>query len=475
MAEKKTSKGKRSVLVLNSDSFRWDNLTVHGGKDILTPNIDALAAKSVIFENAYAGSYPTLPNRTDVFLGTWTFPNLDWGPLDRKALTLAEAVASGGAATYLEIDCPHMVNKGNYFERGFQSYNFVRGHEGDALAPLPLVEKMPIPGDPLKYRQPTKPVQQHQANMVYRNRKNDEDYLMAVVARQAVKDLEYMGDRQFFMWVDMFDPHEPHDAPRHYFDLYYPEYDGVIYIIPIYGECDRYTKDELRAIKAAYLAEVTMVDAWIGFILGQLKGLGLEDNTIIVFTSDHGLAYGDHGQTGKNFSPLFANIARIPLLISTPEMRAAGRGTGSAGKGRKVSQLAQPVDLMPTILEAMGIAAPAGLAPEGVSLMPIVEGKSLKTRDAAFTGAYIKGPNSNTPGGHLRVSTKQWSLIFPPIRDGKRAKPMLFDLTKDPAELNNVIAKNMKVAMDLYKEYLKFFKKANRTGEAPHVPSPDSF
>ena len=305
--------GKLNVLVLNSDSFRRDNLTVHGGTDIETPHLDALADQSMIFENAYAGSYPTLPHRTDAFLGTWTFPNSGWGPLDREAPTLAEVISGAGADTFLQIDCPHMVKQGMYYERGFKAWHWVRGHENDNLAPKSLAEKMPIPGDPKKYRQPVWPVQQHQANQVVRGRRCDEDYSMAEVARRAVEMLRHLKDGQFFMWVDMFDPHEPFDPPQHYFDKYYPGFDGVLYTVPVYGRCDCYSKEELAAIRAAYLGEVSMVDTWIGYVLNAVIDLGLDDNTVIVFTSDHGLCYGDHGFTGKNFAPLYANVSRIPF------------------------------------------------------------------------------------------------------------------------------------------------------------------
>ena len=460
------AKTKMNVLVLNSDSFRWDNLAVHGGAHAHTPNIDALAECSVVFENAYTGSYPTLPHRTDSFLGTYAFPNLGWGPLDREAPTLAEVISNSGADTFLEIDCPHMVKQGNWYERGFGAWRWVRGQENDPLAPRALVEKMPVPGDAKKYRQPVWPVQQHQANQIVRGRKRDEDYSMAAVARYAIEDLRYMKDKQFFMWVDMFDPHEPFDPPQHYFDMYYPGFKGVLYTVPVYGKCNCYSPAELKAIRAAYLGEATMVDHWIGYVLKQLKKLGLDENTVIVFTSDHGLCYGDHGYTGKNFAPLYGNVARIPLLISTPGMRAKR-------KSRRVKELVQPVDLMPTILDAMGIKPPKNWKGAGVSLVPFLNGKTVKTRGAAFSGQYPSPPNPNTPGSHLRVSTREWALIYPPCIGTRRDKPMLFNIKKDPGETKDVLKQNIKVAKNLYAKYVKFFKEHNVTGEDVPNPSPE--
>lgn len=459
------AKRHTSVLVISSDSFRWDNLTVHGGTHVHTPNLDALAKQSVVFEEAYAGSYPTIPNRTDIFLGTWTFPNQDWAPLNSDEPALAQVLADAGVATHLELDCPHMVNLGSFFERGFQSWNWVRGQENDAFAPAPLVESMEPPGVMEKYRLPIQAMKRHMASCVFRGRRRDEDYSMAVVARNAINVLEHFAKGgQFFMWVDMFDPHEPFDPPRHYFDLYYPGYKGVVYEIPVYGKCDCYTKSELAAIRAAYLGEATMVDHWIGRVLGALKPLGLDESTVVVFTSDHGLAYGDHGQTGKNISLMYANIARIPLLISTPEMRARGRS-------RRVKQLVQPVDLMPTILDAMGVKRPTG---DGVSLKPFLAGESVRTRDAAFTGSHVGATHPLRPGGHLRVSTQKWALVFPPEIAGERERPMLFDLTNDPGETRNVIKSHPKLAKDLYGKYVLFFETYGEQGADAPVPSPEA-
>jgi len=460
---------RRNVVVINSDSFRRDNLTAYGGTEAITPNLDALAGRSVVFEEAYCGSYPTLPNRTDVFLGTWTFPNSHWEPLARDEPCLAGVLSDAGISTFFELDCPHMVNEGRHYERGFKVWRWVRGQEIDAVAPPSLVKQMELDGEIGKIRAPAIKTQIHIANRRYLKIVNEQDYFMAQVARHAVDDLEFIEPgEQFFMWVDMFDPHEPFDAPRRYFDLYYPGYKGPIYANPIYGRSNVYSKSELRAIRAAYLGEATMVDHWIGYLLTSLKSMGLEENTVVIFTSDHGLNTGDHGWTGKNCSPFYSNIARVPLFISTPETRAKGRPS-------RVSLAVQPVDLMPTILDVMGVRRPRQWRGEGVSLAPLLEGKSIQTRDVAVTGMYPGVWGADERYTPLRVSTKEWALIFPRDFQDLSVRPMLFNQIDDPGENVNLISRNMKTATQLYEQYREFYQAYSKTGGTPPVRPPDSF
>ena len=143
------------------------------------------------------------------------------------------------------------------------------------------------------------------------------------------------------------------------------------------------------------------------------------------------------------------------------------------GKCRKVRQLVQPVDLMPTILDTMGIPAPDEWHGEGVSLAPFLQGETVRTRGAAFSGQPPVSPNPNTPGGHLRVSTREWALIYPPDIGGKREAPLLFNVKDDPGEEHNVIEEHPDIADALYRKYCKFFTAYNRAGEPVPLPPPD--
>jgi hypothetical protein len=103
--------------------------------------------------------------------------------------------------------------------------------------------------------------------------------------------------KDFFLWIDTFDPHEPWDPPQHYIDLYDPGYKGRVFESPTYGLRKKMgiTDRELKHIRARYAAEVTMVDTWFGRLIGKLEALGILDETIVIFTSDHGTQFDGPG------------------------------------------------------------------------------------------------------------------------------------------------------------------------------------
>ena len=211
-----------------------------------------------------------------------------------------------------------------------------------------------------------------------------------------------------------------------------------------------------------------MVDRWVGHILDQLKFSGLDENTVVIFTSDHGYALGDNnGYTGKNAFQLYNCLARIPLLVSLPEMRANGYGSQSA-------HLVQPIDITPTILEAMGIAPVEGMTLDGMSLLQIAKGEKMETRDISVTGTYAqKSLGTSQLGNNIRINTKDYSLLFPPQIAGRPQPHALLYRFSDVKEENNIINDNMDVAMELYERYKEFYYKNNRTGEEMTLISPE--
>ena len=180
------------------------------------------------------------------------------------------------------------------------------------------------------------------------------------------------------------------------------------------------TEEELQHTLALYAGEVTFVDKWVGVLIDRIKELGLYDNSLIMFTSDHGAPFGEHGIVRKARPWNYEELAHIPWLIRHPE---------GLGSGKRFSSFVQPPDLMPTVLDALGVSKEltlAYLAPvqhtfpqdiaireidvrlTGSSLLPILAGESERIRDFAVTAHY---------GAQWSIRTEEWSYTNCLLRD----------------------------------------------------------
>lgn len=205
---------------------------------------------------------------------------------------------------------------------------------------------------------------------------SDEEQTDGMIATETIKLLEEKKDEPFFIAAGFFRPHTPFVAPKKYFDLYPLE----TIRLPYTPEGDRddiptaafahnnpvphYSLDELTCRKAlqAYYACVSFVDAQVGRMLDALQRLGLEDNTIVVFWSDHGYHLGEHGGVWQKRT-LFEQGARAPLIIRAPR---------AAGNGQACPRIVEFVDLYPTLVDLAGLPAPPGQKLAGRSLRPLL-------------------------------------------------------------------------------------------------------
>lgn len=241
--------------------------------------------------------------------------------------------------------------------------------------------------------------------------------------------------KPFLLWVDFFDVHEPWDPPEYLVQRYdRPGYTGPPMIHPNYGPASVYSKRELENLKAHYAAELYLVNKWIGHVLAKIEELSLFDDTIVVFTSDHGMLLGEHNRTGKSnihpdddrVWPLYEELAHIPLMIAAPGVKG----------GRRIKELTQSVDLLPTFLDLCKAKKP-GRKMHGHSLRPLLRGRGARwPRRNAFSSTFIRN-------GGPTVTDKRWSYIAYGERDGK---PELYDLRSDPGQKRNVVRKERSVA-----------------------------
>ena len=472
-----------NVILIVSDTFRWDNLGCYGKSWVQTPNLDAFAEEAVVFGHTYATSFPTIPNRHDIFTGKCTFTYAEWAPLPRNENILPQILRQAGYVTQLILDTPHMLANGSNFDRGFDGWQWIRGQENDRYMTSPREVK--IPCDPRKLRDGVRVVTQYLRNVS--QRRFESDYFVAQTMTAAARwlELNYNRHEKFFLHVDTFDPHEPWDPPRWYVDMYDPDYEGEEVIYPVYGPCDYLTEDELGHCRVLYAAEVTMVDRWIGMLLRKIEDLGLSENTVVIFTSDHGFYLGEHGLMGKSiikpgasgWASLYEETAHIPLMIQMPD---SNRGRCDA--------LVQAHDLMPTILEIAGGSVPKDV--HGGSLLPLLRNERVPWREIAVTSPpIINGPVS---GERITITNGEWSLIYPGqiedalrdisqkgtpvlfpgagfikapttikhLREALRNKlePELYHLSSDPRQICNLFEEQKDVAENLHSKMVKFLE-----------------
>ena len=447
-----------NIITIASDTLRYDCVAYHGrgpnGWDIVrprTPNIDRFAQEATVFDRAYAGSFPTLPMRTDLFTGKLSFPFRGWAPLPPNERTLAEALTDAGYVSMLIFDCPHLLAAGRHYDRGFSAWHWNRGQEGDPA----ITDDIPVHQtcDPAKQRLPER---HERCHLKWRSVhwRSEEDFFVAKTMREACRWLErnYTHEK-FYLHIDAFDPHEPWDPPQHYADMYDPGYTGQVVDHPRYDYQDFLTPEELRHCRALYAGEVTLVDTWLGRLFETIEHLDLYDSTAVFFMSDHGHYVGDHGRVGKAGMgpdgpwPFYEELSHLVMMGRVP----------GGGRGARLDYLAQPIDVMPTILDLVGLPVPDGL--DGVSLAPLFCGEAVPERPVTVTSPGL----TDDPGQPLcsAITDGVWTLQY----RGPDFSAELHNVANDPGQAHDVYHQRTDVAERLHQAHLEWLRQVG-TDEA---------
>jgi arylsulfatase A-like enzyme len=438
-----------------ADQQKATSLPIYGNPDTRTPHLAALAARGVVAETCFTAHPFCLPSRVSLMTGRYAHATGTRGngqSMSPDEVPLAEVLRAAGYRTGA-VGHYHSGRGGG--DRGFEyAQELTKGDQGIAWRRhAALVNAAPhraahmtatIPGPA------------------------DED-VDGVMVRDAIRFLETVKrEEPFFLHVAWMAPHPPYQAPAPYDTMYDPA--ALRYPAQEAAETrprkpahywqtahDMGTLDapepELRRALATYYGMVSLLDAQLARLLGYLEGRGLLDDTIVVYTADHGDYAGEHGMFGKSCT-LYDCLTRIPLIIAGPP--------DLVPPGKRLRGLVQSIDVTPTLLELLDLPVP--LNAHGLSLRrlwndepPAPPPAHLRAGRTAFDVAFAEvgafpadmvGPENrargdNVPAGppatgrQVEVSvmarTPEWKLIYTPGREIQE----LYDLVEDPGELRN--------------------------------------
>lgn len=438
-----------NCVVICCDTFRADALLE---KEIETPNLDRLRSGGYIFHNAFGEGLPTIQARRTLFTGIRSYPwrfEMDsrglwpaipgWHRIPSEQATLSETLLEAGYTTGFVADTYHMFKPTQNFTRGFASWEFIRGQESDnwRSGPLSKIDVSPYRPDGKNDIAGSGHLPQYLLNM--QDRASEEDYLPARVFRTASRWLEDNHEQApFFLWIDSFAPHEYWDPPREFADRYYVARNSRDYIVPQWVRADWAGEDEVRRTKALYQGYVTFVDKWIGRFLEKLEQLGLREETLLVFTSDHGTELWDRGSFGKSGRKMHRYNAQVPLIIAPPGME----------RERPVEFFVQHQDITATVYGMLGVEPMAPI--DGIDLRPYL-------RRTEGAGSTATGPSERERiiigwMDYASVRDREWMLSFN-ATDTAEA-PTLFHVAEDSDERNDVAQKYP----DVVREYQSFLR-----------------
>lgn len=445
---------KENVLFIVADDLNCA-IGPYGDDTAVTPNLDRLAQRALVFDNAYCQQSVCNPSRSSFLTGL----RPDTVGVDDLRKSFRETAPNGDSLVTL----PQLFKNQGYFCQNIGKMFHNMGETQDrrswsmdevlfkgthamdtvfANTPLrldaekppykaPLIEDLKVP------------------DTAYR------DGQIANLAAAMLRDYSDGGnDQPFFLAVGFWRPHLPFVAPKKYWDLYdaeaipLPDNPGPPANVPEiamhssreikgYGGTPKdrdFTDEETRRYRHGYYAAISFLDAQIGEVLDALDESGLAEETLVVFTSDHGFHIGEQSLWGKTSN--FELDARVPLIIASPLQRHA------SSVGRRTQALAELVDLYPTLSEAAGLdSAQLPTTLEGESLVPILENPSTKVKDAAFTQHQqpFYGSRSNWQAWGYSLRTERWRYTeWRAIDGGKVIARELYDHDSDSMEMNNV-------------------------------------
>ena len=479
---------KPNLLFIMTDQQRWDAMSCAGNKVLETPNLDRLAREGVKFSSAYSAQPICVPARAVLLTGLSAVnvkveTNRDYTREDIPDVPTFDSVLKdhGYAAEYYgkwhtprkftacydnDVRVVGNVPGATSELKAYQAYLVDKGvtrkeaGEGELFSGRHQRPYRPIELDENYDKQKLDPAKKQKLKTKQSGQYGCVDLppnvsFTAFPAEETLNALERVKDRAFTLTCSFDPPHPPMMVQEPYYSMYPPETIETPLSIDDSMEGSPYAEraaedrqsryrdaEQIQKMRSIYYGMVREVDDWVGRILNKLDELGLAENTLVVFTSDHGEMLGDHGMHSKMI--FYEGSVHVPFLMRFP---------GRIKAGTVVEQPISSMDICPTILDYLSM--PPIKKSDGISLRKMVEGKKVDHVAVSYTPG-TRTPNYMIRSGDLKLMMAQ--------KAGNKSVDALYDLGADPLETRNLIVspktpeKNREQARMMKKRLVKWME-----------------
>lgn len=464
-----------NVLFVMADQLRWDHLGCAGHPFLKTPNLDALAARGVRFANAFVNSGVCGPSRMSYYTGRYPITHgATWNrvPLSVGELTLGEMLQGHGlqlalagkthvmpdrdGLARLQLDggseLGHLLERGGFHEidrydghhtphgeSGYPAFLRAHGYDGDDPWSEHVIAGIGADGEVKSgwfmrnVHLPARVAEPHSET--------------AFMTDQAIGFMQKMGGKPWVLHLSYVKPHWPYMAPAPYHAMYTAgqclpvvrseaELRNAHPVVAAYRqqeECVSFQNDDcIRTVRPAYQGLITQLDTHLGRLFEHMAGSGRLDDTLIVFTADHGDFLGDHWLGEKEL--FHDTVQKVPFIVVDPRREA------DATRGTVETRFVEGVDVVPTILDTLGIEAPTHRL-EGRSLLPLLRGETVdgwrsfaySELDYSYRQARLLLNKSVQQCRAFSLRSERWRYVY-----WLDEPEQLFDLHADPSEFNDL-------------------------------------
>jgi len=408
-AEDRAANGRPNILLISIDTLRADHLGCYGYTRDTSPTIDRLAEEGLVFERAISQSSWTLPSHVSMLTGFYPIEhgcNVVQGiTLSNKVTTIAEHLLEAGYHT-IAVTSSHFVSPIYNLDQGFEDFNY--------------------------------------------NQSTADKLIKVATAR-----IDPQAERPFFMFLHLFDPHDPYTPPEEFRRKFVQEHelksvDGFVdRAIAKYKQLTHGSR-EMDILERLYDAEINFTDDQLGFLFQRLWRAKLLNDTIVIVTADHGESFGENNEIGHG-SALYSQQIHVPLIIRFPP-----RIPGGSRSTRLVEASTQ---ILPTVLDLAGLPIPPGQY--RLSVMADDQTWSAED-DRAFSETAMPGVPQYS------FQNPEWKTIVPLVEDSLSAKhALLFAPQEDWGDRNNLAPKHPDVVRQFLSERLDPYLELEKTNRQP--------